>query len=532
MTGRRAGAGAAIVLALAVFAAGVQWGATVGGGADSYGYVSQAGQWRTTLSRKGAGLTIEEEIARQSPWPLAIETWAPLGYLPAAGRRDAIVPLYSPGLPLLMAGFQAVGGFCAAFLVVPLSGAAAIWLTYVLGMRVFDAPGIALSAAAFVATSPIFLYQLMNPMTDVPATAAAALMVLLVIDGWPLGAGLAAAAIILIRPNLLPLVAVPVAWLAATRRSPSGFLAGLAPAIAAVALINTRFYGAPWRSGYGSTDSLYALAYAGVNVRQFGVWLLSTQTPFVLLSLVFFIAPSVCRPSAVPRSRLLLGGSAAAIVLSYLFYLPFDAWWYLRFLLPAWPVMMIATAAGVDAMTRRIHPWASTAALAVSVTVVGVAGVAAAAERSAFDIGRWERRYVDVARFVARHTDSNAVAIALQHSGTIRMYAGRLTLRFDQLDPAWLDRAVQFLADNGRHPFIVLEDGEIEMFRKRFASVSQTGRIDWAPVAEYEGSRVVVYDAIDRRADVRPLAIGNVAARRAGWRCDEPYAGVPLLRLK
>jgi hypothetical protein len=179
-----------------------------------------------------------------------------------------------------------------------------------------------------------------------------------------------------------------------------------------------------------------------------------------------------------------------------------------------------------------MHPWASAVALAVSVTVVGVVGVATAAERSAFDIGRWERRYVDVARFVASHTDSNAVAIALQHTGTIRMYAGRLTLRFDQLDPAWLDRAVQFLADHGRHPFVVLEDGEVEMFRKRFGSASQTGRLDWPPAAEYDGSRIVVYDAIDRRADGRPLAIANVAARRAGWRCDEPYAGVPLLRLK
>ena len=197
-----------------------------------------------------------------------------------------------------------------------------------------------------------------------------------------------------------------------------------------------------------------------------------------------------------------------------------------------WPLMMIATAAGVDAMTRRIHPWASATALALSVVVVGVVGVATAAERSAFDIGRWERRYVDVARFVAGQTDANAVVIALQHTGTLRMYAGRLTLRFDQLDPAWLDRAVQFLADNGRHPFIVLEDGEVEMFRTRFGAVSQTGRLDWPPLGEFEGSRVLVFDAIDRKAEARPLSIANAAARRTGWRCDEPYAGLPLLRLK
>jgi hypothetical protein len=530
MTAARAATGAALVVSLAVFTAGLHWGSTVGGGADSYGYLSQAGQWRQTL---GTGLIIEEPIARESPWPLAIETWAPLGFLPAAGRRDAIAPLYPPGLPLLMAVFQSIGGFCAAFLVVPACGGLTIWLTYILGRRVFGSPAIALSAAVFVATSPIFLYQLMNPMTDVPVTAAVTLMLVLLIDGQVIAGGLAAAAIILIRPNLLPLIVVPAVWLIVANGRVMRFVACAVPAIVAIAWINTRFYGAPWMSGYGSADALYSVSYLGTNVRQFSNWLLSTQTPFVLLSAVFFAAPALCRPSAIRYPRALLGGSAAAIVLAYLFYQPFDAWWYLRFLLPLWPVMMIATAAGVDAMTRRIHPWASAVALGISVVLVGVVGVVTAEERSAFDIGRWERRYVDVARFVAGHSDPNAVAIALQHTGTLRMYAGRLTLRFDQLDPAWLDRVVRFLEDNGRHPFIVLEDGEVEMFRKRFAAASDTGRLDWTPMGAFEHSRVVVYDAVARGSDAQPLAIANTAAGRAGWRCDAPYASEPvLLRLK
>jgi hypothetical protein len=507
----------------------VHWGSTVGGGADSYGYVSQAGQWRHAFR---AGLVAEAPIARESPWPLAINTWAPLGYLPAAGRSDAIAPLYPPGLPLLMALVQTVGGFCAAFLIVPACAALTIWLTYVLGLRAFASPVLALSAAAFVATSPIFLYQVMNPMTDVPVTAAVALMLVLLVDGRIDAGGLVAAAAILIRPNLLPLLVVPPLWLSITRRRFVPFVFCLVPAIVIVAWINTKFYGAPWLSGYGSTDALYSVAYVGPNLRQFSSWLLSTQTPFVLLSVVFFAAPSLCRPSPIPYPRLLLGGSSAAIVLAYLFYLPFDAWWYLRFLLPVWPAMMIATAAGVDAMMRRIHPWASAAALGISVVLVGVVGVATAAERSAFDIGRWERRYIDVARFVASQSDSNTVAIALQHSGTLRMYAGRLTLRFDQLDPAWLDRAVAFLEANGRHPIIVLEDGEVDLFRQRFAAASETGRLDWTPIGEFEDGRVRIYDAVKRVTGTQPLAIANAASRRGGWRCDEPYAGELLLRLR
>ena len=50
-------------------------------------------------------------------------TWSPLGYRPSPHRPDAIVPLYAPGLPLLMALAQLIAGFCGAFLVVPLCGA-------------------------------------------------------------------------------------------------------------------------------------------------------------------------------------------------------------------------------------------------------------------------------------------------------------------------------------------------------------------------------------------------------------------------
>src|SRR3981189_3633549 len=87
------------VLAVAVVCAGVRWGAMVAGGADSYGYVSQAGLWQP------GRLTGQQDVVRPSPWPLAAATWAPLGYRPSPNQRDAIVPLYPPGLPLVMAFF-------------------------------------------------------------------------------------------------------------------------------------------------------------------------------------------------------------------------------------------------------------------------------------------------------------------------------------------------------------------------------------------------------------------------------------------
>src|SRR3954469_25863065 len=114
----------ALLLSIAVLAAGLRYGAMVAGGADSYGYISQAGYWQ-----RGT-VVVQEDVIRPSPWPGAPLTWSPLGYRPSPNQPGAIVPLYAPGLPLLMALLQLLGGYCGAFFVVPLCGALTIWLTY------------------------------------------------------------------------------------------------------------------------------------------------------------------------------------------------------------------------------------------------------------------------------------------------------------------------------------------------------------------------------------------------------------------
>jgi hypothetical protein len=274
------------------------------------------------------------------------------------------------------------------------------------------------------------------------------------------------------------------------------------------------------------------LGYFPTNVRQFSSWLVGTQTPFVLLGGLYFVAPGLFPPARLPYPRLFLGAVIAATAVAYLFYLPFDAWWYLRFLLPMWPPMMVAAAAAVVALTGRVHRYAGAVALAISMVVVATAGVATAAERHAFDIGRGERRYVDIARFIAGHSDADAVVIALQHTGALRLYAGRLTLRFDQLDPAWLDRVGEFLQANGRHPYIVLEGSEVGLFKARFAPVSELGRLDWPPMARFEDPPIVVYDVADRHPSGPPLAIASAASRHTGWRCDVPYVWPLPLRVR
>jgi hypothetical protein len=522
------------VLALAALYAGLRWGAMVAGGADSYGYVSQAGYWQR------GSVVVQEDVIRPSPWPGAPLTWTPLGYRPSPNRPDAIVPLYAPGLPLLMALGQLIAGFCGAFLVVPLCGALTIWFTYLLGRHVFDAPGVALWGACLVATSPVFLYQLMNAMSDVPVTAAWTLALVLTLARRPLAAGFATSAAIAIRPNLAPLAGVLIAWTALSEAPRVGVTgaasaslrcaAGVAVSVVGIAAFNARVYESPLTSGYGTTSDLYALGYFSTNARQFAAWIAEVETPVVAIAALFFVAPGLLPPAKIPFARLLLGGSLLVVLLSYLFYQPFDVWWYLRFLLPMWPVMMLLTAAALETAARRwmrpVYPLAIVAAAAL----IAWHGVRTAVDRSAFDLGRSERRYVDVARFIAGHTDPDAVILSVQHSGSLRLYAGRLTLRYDALDPLWLDRAVAHLQSIGRRPYYVLDGGEVEAFRRRFGAANRSGRLDWLPLATLRGT-IAVYDPIDRGSGASPLAIAGTRAAQHGL-CDAPQSWPPVLRMK
>jgi hypothetical protein len=105
-----------------------------------------------------------------------------------------------------------------------------------------------------------------------------------------------------------------------------------------------------------------------------------------------------------------------------------------------------------------------------------------------------ERRYVDVGRFIARATPADAVFVAGVHSGSIRYYAGRLTLHYPRLRQGSLDLAIDTFARHGRAVYFVLEDGERAEFSSRF-SASRFGALDWpAAFRTREGTGISIWD--------------------------------------
>jgi hypothetical protein len=514
----------AAVLALLVTLVGLRWNTRVAAGADAYGYVSQVDLWLR------GSLHLDQGFAASVPWPNARWSFAPLGYVPAPSTHE-IVPQYPAGLPLLMAAARVAFGSCAMFWVVPLCGGALVLATYAIGCRI-ERPAVVLAAAWLVATSPAMLFMLVAPMSDVPAAAAWTIAIACALGGTVVSAaaaGAAAAIAILIRPNLLGLAAIIALWCAARGAVKMlAFTAVAAIGAIAVGAINARLYGSALRSGYDLTDG-FAIAYMWPNIQHYGAWLVAAETPLPLAGLAALAVPStaVWRTDAARRAHWLFAAVAAAVWIFYLLYVPWDAWWYLRFLLPASPLMAIGAAA-LAAMAAR-GGRRRQVAVAAALAVVGMHGVVEAKRRAVFDVSRGEAKYVDVARVVDAVTDPDAVIISAQHSGSLRYYAGRLTVRWDTGDPAWLDRTAEWLAAHGHHPYVVVEPQEIAELRARFARRSMLARLDWTPMVMFPVGGVQLFDAVRRERGGTPVEQRSKGAIRE---CIEQKPPPQLRRIR
>jgi len=463
------------------------YGKRIAGGSDSYGYLSQAELW---LSGR---LVTPQPWAREVPWPNGQFTFAPLGYVPArpdslaffghAPSRDpwSIVPTYPPGLPMLMAGAKLIGGNAALFWVVPISAGLLVLATYGIGRRL-GSPEAGTVGAFLVATSWPILEHALAPMSDVPTAAlwACALWAVLgrtMRSAW--AGGLALATVILVRPDRVPLGAAIVLWLAicvwrdpASRRRhiarAAVILSGLAAGMLAVAFLFWQLYGSPLESGYGAGSAYFATTYFWINLgncaRLFG----EAQTPVAFLGVAALVIPTRrLWLNAPDRAVVPVLALFAALVWAEFCFINSDNAW-LRFLFPSYPPIMIGLAAVLLALSRSTWP-GSRSVLVLSVLIVGLAGVTETSRRGFLQPEALEAEFLAVGAQVRQETPENSVVLTMYQSGSIRYYAGRMTLRYDQMDPAWLDRSLVWLADRGVHAYAVLADWELPAFNSQFA---------------------------------------------------------------
>ena len=503
------GAAVFVLVLTAVF------GARAGGGSDSFGYLSQSSLWLR------GDLHVDQTFAARMPWPLAEESFTPLAYRP--GRAGTMVPIYAPGLPLVMAGARVLG-VCGPYLVGPVCAAVLVMLTYFVGRKLLS-HSAALVSALLTAGSPTLLFMAMSPMADVPAATfwMAALLAAAFHRSLPaLASGVLTGVAIAIRPNLAPLALFPALLLTfsgwrARPRFLIGmlFLAGILPFVLLVAAVNWDLYGSAFLSGYGPLGSLFSVNNFTVNVSRYSAWWIQSQG---VLCLLFVL----CLRSGVLRQwqPILLAAFAVAVCVSYAFYIPFDAWWYLRFLLPAFPIAFLFCAEAMQSLTSKSP--STTAVALLAFFVITVAHTIHFSERQRIlEAAEGEHRYLETGVFIGEATPSNAVVLSDLHSGSIRYYSGRLTLRYAWLPPEWLDRAIETLEGNGRAVYVLLEEFEEPAFRERFAGQRSVALLDEDPAAVGRDGKIRLY-AVNRAPVNSPL---SAIPRRSRFHCRDISPG-------
>ena len=448
-------------------------------GADASGYFSQA-----AMLADGR-LTRDEPLASIATWSGGGATLVPLGWRATADAATQ-VPTYAIGLPLLMAPLHSLGGLLLASLIGPLSLALAIWAVARLA-DVVSGPAAAILSAVWLATSPVSLISATQPMSDMPATAAWLFCLAIVVSitagpdttSWrAVAAGCAAAIAVLIRPNIAPVAAIPLLMLLTTRGRASAVLFAVPVAVAGalIAFVQWRWFGSPLRSGYGTAEEIYALANVGANVRLYGEWLLDTHGPWLLAAPLAAVAV----PSRALRWLLLF---AAAVVAAYLVYAVFETWTYLRFMLPALAIAMVATSALVATLQDRLPAVLRAGVLLAIAIAIAALQLRSARSHDAFRTADRHARASLAGRYLAAAMPARSVIIAGEQSGALRYYTGRSILRWEVMTPDGLTAATTSLADAGYEVWIALDEWEEDLVRQRFKGRAAAA-LDWPPLLE------------------------------------------------
>lgn len=425
------------------------------GGADSYGYVS-AGE------RLLSGALIQEEPLAAVLPSNGIRAATPLGYVPAARVPNASVPAYPLGLPLLMAIATIVFGRPGAFFVAPFCGLLLLAASYATARHWYGDRTGALLAAALIAVNPLVFTYSIQAMSDVPAAAGLLLAIAALsrTPSLPMLAGIAAALTLAIRPALGPatilLAALPLG--SNGRKRVGGAVRYLTPLLIGIALqawTQWYLYGEATASGYGRIAGLFTVETAALNARSYLYWGYLTLGPVWLATLAVGLAVSSSQP------RVVFALVAVGVITPYLFYRPYDHWETLRFLLPVVVVATIFAAAGLLETAKRVAGQAAGPAIAAVIAVAMTwTWMSWLSLHAVLGLAGQEARHQLAGELVTQVTPANAVILALQHSGSLRYYAERQTVNWDQIPSGEFDATVKALTARGLPVFVVIDSAE------------------------------------------------------------------------
>jgi hypothetical protein len=249
--------------------------------------------------------------------------------------------------------------------------------------------------------------------------------------------------------------------------------AGLAIGLVMQMAIQNHLFGSPFSAGSGAASVLFSIAHLTTNLAIFAQQGFTALGPLWILGLI--VGLFAARPEPRSKPALIFGG----VLLPYVVYPPFDHWETLRYLLPGIVPLTIVAADGVIHFARMPRKPVATAVIMCGFIAVAVAQSELLLRRSSvWDVASLEARYPLAGEWVNINTPANAVVLANQHSGSLRWYGQRQTLRWNFIAPADLVTTVRELRSHGATAYVALEGEEVGMFERQFAAVLDQLTID------------------------------------------------------
>jgi 4-amino-4-deoxy-L-arabinose transferase-like glycosyltransferase len=365
--------------------------------------------------------------------------------------------------------------------------AAGIVLAWRLALAAGLPRGWAWAAAAFVGFSPLYLFMGLQAMSDGPALVWVAAAVLAAVrgrDDWrfAVAAGVATAMAVLVRPTNV-LAALPVVVLLwPSWRAVAWWIAGGLPGAVFQAWLGQTLYGNPLETGYGSVGELFRWEFVGPTLAHYAAWVPALCTPLVL-----FAAGGPWVRSIERRVRLALVVWVAAFFGVYAFYwFTRETWWYLRFVLPAFPAVTVLMLAGAEAAARRAKLrlfevaggwWPAVATVALLALPLANA-MGWSMRLPVLEAGAGNRVYPETARWLQEHAPEGAVVVCMQASGALYHYTPAVVVRYDTIAPAELAAALRRLRELGRPVYAVVFPSEVDDVRRRLSGRwAEAGRV-------------------------------------------------------
>lgn len=423
--------------------------------------------------------------------------YVPLGFRPMSETRMA--PSYPIGLPAMIAAASSFTSWrVAASWVIWLHAMAGLALIYGLARQAGLASGWALLAVVLMATSPLYLSFSLVLMSDMPATVWAMAAVLLAALSrerarWALAAGLAVGVAVLVRPSNA-LVFIPVVALLGWRpRQLLVFGLGGAPLAIAYVVYNHFVQGFALSGGYADLGGVFSSDAIVPTLWHYARWLPVLLTP---LALLVFGLPWCRTPERRWKIALLAWMLAyAGFYVAYVFTR--ETWWFLRFLLPAFPACWIAALLVGRELTERWKFFEGPESISGRGGLIAVVGCVALLgwnvhwnrDLETSGMGRLDEFYRDGPEWLKSTVPPDSIIVSAQTSGALFYYTSFVILRWDSIQESSFPAIAATAARAGRPIFALLSSEEERPF-----TTGKHVRGRWQRVADFQRLRLWRYD--------------------------------------